>query len=89
MSQGRRRYVANETTCNVSVERRQDVSVVRLHDVLLECRYDVSRGRYETPNDISMVRHQDVPVVRVHDVPLVHLYDVSCNSQTKHPMTSL
>ena len=35
-----------------------------------------------------MVRHQDVSMVRVHDVPIVRLYDVSCNSQTKHPITS-
>ena len=34
------RYVSNETPNNVSVERRQDVSAVRLHDVLLECCND-------------------------------------------------
>ena len=36
---------------------RQDISVVRLHDVLLVCHGDVSRER----ND-------DVPSVRLHDV---------------------
>ena len=56
-SQRRRRYVSNETPNDVSVERHQDVSVVRLHDVLLACCGDVSRGR----ND-------DVPSVRLHDV---------------------
>ena len=43
----------------------------------------------ETPNDVSVVRHQDVSVVRIHHVPLVRLYDVFCNSQMKHPITSL
>ena len=33
-SQRRRRYVSNETPNDVSMELRQDVSVVRLHDVL-------------------------------------------------------
>ena len=32
-SQWRRRYLPNETPNDVSVERRQDASVVRLHDV--------------------------------------------------------
>ena len=37
---------------NVLVERRQDVSVVRLHEVLLVCRDDVLRGRNENvPSD--------------------------------------
>ena len=56
-SQRRRRYVSNETPTEVSMERCQGVSVVRLHDVLLERRDDVSRG----PNN-------DVPSVRLHDV---------------------
>ena len=56
-SQRLRRYVSNETPNNVSVERRQDVSVVGHHDVLLICRDDVSRGR----ND-------DVPSVGLHDI---------------------
>ena len=29
------------------------------------------------------------PRRHIHDVPLVDLYDVSCNSQRKHPITSL
>ena len=45
MSQRRRSYVSNETPNDVSVERRQHVLVVRLHDILLERRGDVSRGR--------------------------------------------
>ena len=75
-----------------------------LHDILLERRDEVLRGRNndistspqrlrqvsnETPNNISVVRHQDVSVVRVLDVPLVRLYDVSCRSQMKHSITSL
>ena len=43
----------------------------------------------EKLNGVSVVRHQDVSVVLIHDVPLVHLCDVSCNSQMKHPITSL
>ena len=39
------------------MERHQDVSVVRLHDVLLERRDDVSRGR-----------KTDVPSMRLRDV---------------------
>ena len=42
MSQRRRRYGPNETPNNVSMERRQDVSVVCLHEVLLERCNDVS-----------------------------------------------
>ena len=45
MSPRRRSYVSNETPTDVSVERRQHVLVVRLHDILLERRGDVSRGR--------------------------------------------
>ena len=56
-SQQHRRYISNETPNNVSVERRQDASVVRLHNILLVCCGDVSWGR----ND-------DVPSVRLHDV---------------------
>ena len=37
----------------------------------------------------SVVRHQDVSVERIDNVPLVRFYDVSCNSQMKHPITSL
>ena len=58
------------------MERCQGVSVVRLHDVLLEHRDDVSNGRNndvpsvrlkqvsnEAPNDVSIVRYQDVLLV--------------------------
>ena len=38
------------------MERCQDFSVLRLHDVLLECRDDVSRRRYEdVPLDVSTI----------------------------------
>ena len=56
-SQWRRRYVSNETPNDVSVERRQVASVVRLHEVLLERRDDVLRGR-----------NNAVPSVRLHDI---------------------
>ena len=39
------------------MERRQDVSVVRLHDILLERRDDVSRG---LNNDVPSVRLLDI-----------------------------
>ena len=39
-SQQRRRYVSNDTPNDVFVERRQDVSVVHLHDILSEHRDD-------------------------------------------------
>ena len=45
--------VSNEKHNNVSVEHRQDVLVVPLHNVLMERRYNVSRGRL---NDVPSVR---------------------------------
>ena len=39
------------------MERRQDVSVVRLHDVLLERH-----------NDVSKERNYNAPPLRLHDV---------------------
>ena len=39
------------------MERRQDVSVVRLYDVLLERHNDVSKGR-----------NSDAPSLRLHEV---------------------
>ena len=56
-SQRRRRYFPNETPNDVSMERRQNVSVVRLHNILLERRNDVSKGH-----------NNDVPSERLHDV---------------------
>ena len=56
-SQRCRRYVSNETPNDVSMVHRQDVSVVRVHNVLLEYRDDVSRGR-----------SNNFPPVRLHDV---------------------
>ena len=51
-------YVSNETPNDVSEERRQDVSLVRLHDVVNEHRDNVSR-----------VRDKDVPLARLHYLP--------------------
>ena len=56
-SQQRRRYVPNKTPNDVSLEYRQGVSVVRLHDVLLEHRDDVLKG---PNNDASSVRLHNV-----------------------------
>ena len=43
MSQRRRRYVSNETANKVLMERGQDVSGLRLYDILLEHRDEISR----------------------------------------------
>ena len=103
-SQQRHRYVSNETPNDVSVERRQDISVACFHNVLLDCCEDISRRRNgdvpsvpqclkqvsnETSTDVKVVRHRDVSVVCGHDVPLVRLYEVSCKSQMKHPILGL
>ena len=56
-SQQRRRYVSNETPNNVSMECRQDVSAVRLYEVLLERHNDGSKGR-----------NNDAPSLRLHNV---------------------
>ena len=84
------------------MERPQDVSVVHLHNVLLERHNKVSKGRNndapslrfhnllnEIPNDVSVVRYQAVSVERIHDVQLARLYNVFCKSQIKHPKTFL
>ena len=56
MSQWRHSYVSNETPYDIPVELRQNVSVVVLHDILLERRDNVSRGRN---NDVPSVRLLD------------------------------
>ena len=95
-SQQRCSYVSNETPNNVSVERHQDFSVIRLLDILLERCDDVSRGHN---SDVSSVRLLDVSnksqmkhlmtsqwyVNKTLSgtypfVPLVRLYDVYCKS---------
>ena len=55
-SQQRRRYISNKTPSDVSVERCQDFSVVRLHGILLERCDDVLRGRN---NDVPSERLRD------------------------------
>ena len=57
-SQQRRRYVSNETLNDVSVERRQDISVVCFHNVLLECCEDISRGRKATSHQYHNVSNK-------------------------------
>ena len=52
-SQQRRSYVSNETSNDFSMERPQHVSVVRLHNILLERCDDASRGHN---NEVSSVR---------------------------------
>ena len=60
------------------MERHQDVSMVRLHDVskgrtndVLSVRlHGISKKSQIKPNDVSVVRCQDVSVVRIDDVPL-------------------
>ena len=57
LSQRSRRYVSDETLNDISMECRQDFSVLHLHDVWLEHRQEVSRGRN---NEVSSVRLQNV-----------------------------
>ena len=85
-SQRRRKYISNETPNKVSVECRQDVSVVFLHDILLECCNNVTRGRN---NDVTLVRLHDVSNKSQTKHPKTSQWYVSCNSQMKHPITSL
>ena len=56
-SQQGRRYVSNETPNDFLKELHQDLSVVRLHDILFKRRNDVSRGRN---NYVQSVRLLDV-----------------------------
>ena len=56
-SQRRHRYVSNETPNDVSMERREDVSMVRLHDVLLERHNDVSPLRLHDVSNKSQMKH--------------------------------
>ena len=53
-SQRRHRYVSNETPNDVSVERRQNVSVVRLHCVNLECHDEVSKRRNDEDSSVRL-----------------------------------
>ena len=84
-SQQRHSYIPNETPNDVSLQRRQDVSMVRLHDVLLKRRDGVLKGR-----------NNDVPLVRLHDVsnksqmkhPTTSLWYVSTTSHYHVPTTS-
>ena len=94
-----RRYVSHETPNNVSMERRQDVSVIHLLHVLLERCNDVLKGRNIDiqslhPHDVSKKSQMKHPMtsqwyVSTTSLRLVRLYDVSCNSQIKQPKTLL
>ena len=77
MSQWRRRYVSNETP--------NDVSVVRLHGILLERRDDVSRGRN---NDGPSVRLLDVPRKSQMKHPTASQWYVTKTSQRYVCLTS-
>ena len=50
-------YASTDTHNEVLMEHRQDISVVRLHDVILKRRQNASRRR-----------NNNVPSVRLHDV---------------------
>ena len=56
--QQRRKYVSNETPNDVSMERRQDVSVIHLHDILLERCDHVSRGHNKKVSSVRL--HNDL-----------------------------
>ena len=78
MFQRRHSYVPNETPNDVSLELRQDVSVVRLHDVLLERPKNVSKGRN---NDVPPVRLKDVSNKSQMKHPTTSLWYVFKTSQ--------
>ena len=91
------RGVSNEIPNDVSMERRQDASVVHLHEVTKKLRDNVSRRlklvSNETPNDVSVVRHQDLSVVCLHDVAQERCSDTSevpnCKVSSKFQMKRL
>ena len=56
------------------MERRQDVSVVCLYEILLECHNDVSRGRN---NDTSQLRFHDVSNKSQMKHPTTSWYNVA------------
>ena len=100
-SQRRCRYISNETSNYVSMERCQDVScyvsttsywnfvTTSQEDITTKSPRRLKQLSNETPNDFSLVLHQDASVVRIHNVPLVRPCDVCCKSQMKQPLTSL
>ena len=55
--QRRLRYVPNEKPNDVSMESFQEVSVVCLHNALLERRNDVSKGRLHDVSNKSQMKH--------------------------------
>ena len=78
MSQQRRSYVSDETPNDVSVEHRQDVSVVRFHNILLERLDDVSRG---CNNNVWSVRLLDVSIKSQMKHPTTSQWYVTKTSQ--------
>ena len=77
VSQGRWKYISNETPSDVSMEHRQDFSVVCLHNILLERRDDVSSGRN---NDVSSVRLHDISKKSQMKLPTTSQWYVSTTS---------
>ena len=76
-TQRRRRYVPNETPNGVSMERHQDVSVVRLHDVLLEHRNDVAPVRL---HDVSKKSQMKYPTTSQWNITKTNQWYVSTTS---------
>ena len=70
ISQRRRRYAPNETPNNVTMESRQDVSVVHLHDVLLVHLYNISCK--------SQIKHPITLFWYVSTTSLSYLFATSC-----------
>ena len=85
MSQQRRSYISDETPNDVSVEHRQDVSVVRFHNILLERLDDVSRG---CNNNVSSVRLLDVSIKSQMKHPTTSQWYVTKTSQWYVSLTS-
>ena len=87
--QRRHRYVSNETTNDFSVERRQDVSVVSLHDVLLECHDDdVPSVRLHHVSELGCCDGLYVFKLLCHELNLVGFH-VSFKYQIKHQIFSV
>ena len=88
-SQRRLRYVSNETPNDVLMERRQDVSVVRVSTtsywyVITTSQKVVTTTphHYVSTTSQASLKWNTQPRLS-HDVPLAHLYNVSCKSQIK------
>ena len=56
-AQWRRRYIPNKTPNGVLMEHRQEVSVVRLHDVSREGKSNIPSVRFQDVSNKSQMKH--------------------------------